>query len=103
MYAKNLLTLLVVGAVATLPLQAKNGNHGDLPPGLQKKAQSGKPLPPGWQKKIQVGQHMDRRVFEQEAIIVAPRNRDGLLTVRVDGKLVQVMEKSMEIVNILHR
>jgi len=103
MHAKNILALLVVGAVASLPLQAKNGNNGELPPGLQKKARSGKPLPPGWQKKLQVGQHIDRSVFEQEAIVVAPRNREGLLTVRIDGKLVQVMEKSMEIVNILQR
>ena len=102
MNPKRFLALLVIGAAFTLPLQAKHDKQGDLPPGLQKKAQRGQPLPPGWQKKIRVGQHIDRNVFEQEAVVVTPRNRDGLLTVRIDGKLLQVAEKSMEIVNILN-
>ncbi len=103
MQIKNLLALLAVGAMVSMPLQAKSDKHGgDLPPGLQKKAQKGQPLPPGWQKKLQVGQRIDPQVFKQEAVVVSPRDTRGLLTVRIDGKLVQVAEKSLEIVNILN-
>lgn len=102
MTQKQLLSLVLIGAVGIVPLQAKNDKHGNLPPGLQKKAQRGEPLPPGWQKKISVGEHLDRKVFEQEAIVVSSRDREGLITVRIDGKLVRVMEKSMEIVDILN-
>lgn len=103
MQVKSLLALLAVGAMASLPLQAKNDKHGgDLPPGLQKKAQRGKPLPPGWQKKLQVGQRIDPQVFRQEAVVVSSKDTRGLLTVKIDGKLVQVAEKSLEIVNILN-
>jgi len=101
MRTKNFLLLLIGAAVCTLPLQAKPDKHGDLPPGLQKKAEQGKPLPPGWQKKIRKGERMDRSVFEQEAVVVSPRSRDGLITVRVDGKLVRLAEDTMEIVDIL--
>lgn len=39
--------ILLTSQVQANPGNAKGGN---LPPGLEKKAQSGKPLPPGWQK-----------------------------------------------------
>ena len=103
MISKGLLVLACIGALCVFPVQAKNDKHGDLPPGLQKKARSGKPLPPGWQKKLQRGQRIDRAVFEQEAVIIAPRDRDGLLTVRIDGKVARVAEKTLEIVDILQR
>jgi hypothetical protein len=34
-----------------------------LPPGLQKKAASGKALPPGWQKKLARGEHLDQEYY----------------------------------------
>jgi len=102
MHFKTFLAFLIAGTVFAFPLQAKNDKHGDLPPGLQKKAQRGQPLPPGWQKKLKRGERLDRRVYEQEAVIIAPRDRDGLVTVRLDGKLVRVMDKTMEIVDILN-
>lgn len=47
MITKGLLALACIGVLCVFPVQAKNDKHGDLPPGLQKKARSGKPLPPG--------------------------------------------------------
>jgi hypothetical protein len=103
MHFKTILAFLAGLMLFAFPLQAKNDKHGNLPPGLQKKAQRGQPLPPGWQKKLKRGERLDRRVYEQEAVIIAPRDRDGLVTVRLDGKLVRVMDKTMEIVDILNR
>ena len=103
MFGKRVITAACAVAFVVLPLHAKNDKQDQLPPGLQKKAKSGKPLPPGWQKKIRVGERMDRTVFEQEAVIVSPRTPDGLITVRVDGKFVRLVQDTMEIVDILSR
>ena len=98
---RKVLALLAVGLLGAAPLQAKNDKQDDLPPGLLKKAQKGKPLPPGWQKKIEVGERIDPQVFKREAVVVVPEDGAGLLTVRIDGKLVRVAEKTLEIVDIL--
>lgn len=98
---RKMTALLCVGALFSLPLQAKNDKHSDLPPGLQKKVQKGKPLPPGWQKKLKVGERLDRRVYEQSVVIV-PKDRNGLMTIRVEGKVIRLVAATMEIVNILN-
>ena len=81
--------------------QAKPDHHnGGMPPGLQKKAARGESLPPGWQKKLAVGQRLDRDVYNQGHVVYQDK-RDGLLTIRVEGKLIRLMENTHEIVDIL--
>ena len=65
--------------------QAQPGqNPNSLPPGLQKKVEEGKPLPPGWERKLEIGGYLDR------------------VTVRIEGKVIRLIENSLEIVDILN-
>ena len=79
---------------------AKNHNGKHLPPGLQKKVQSGKSLPPGWQRKLAVGETLDQGVFDLGKV-VSKNSKEGLITVNIEGKIVRVIEKTREIVEIL--
>jgi len=79
-----------------------NDNNKSLPPGLQKKAAQGKPLPPGWQKKLAKGDILSRDIFSRGEII-SPRDKDGRVSVNVDGTVIQVMENTREIIDILKR
>ncbi|MDH4945112.1 hypothetical protein [Sulfurimonas sp. C5] len=72
-----------------------------IPYGLQKRSENtGKPLPPGWQKKLKPGAIMDREVYEHGRI-VQPLDKDGLLTISVEGKLVRLYQDTREIIEIL--
>lgn len=75
-----------------------------LPYGLQKKLKKGKKkgksLPPGWQKKLYVGRVLDPRIYSHGDIVV-PLDRHGLVTLRVEGKLIRLYQASREIVEIL--
>jgi len=95
------ITLFIIIGIAISPVYAKNNKHQDkqLPPGLQKKAMKGKPLPPGWQKKLAKGEIMDKNVYRQ-SVIVVPVDKKGLLTVRIEGKLVTLYEATREIVEV---
>lgn len=88
--------LLATGAVAA----EKKGDR-PLPPGLEKKAARGMPLPPGWQKKLKVGEPLDEAVYRQ-ATVVVPVDRRGFLTIRVEGKLIRLVEATREVVEILY-
>ena len=79
-----------------------NDNNKSLPPGLQKKVAEGKPLPPGWQKKLAKGDILSRDIFSRGEII-SPRDREGRVSVNVDGTVIQVMENTREIIDILKR
>jgi len=79
---------------------AKNDKNTSLPPGLQKKAASGKALPPGWQMKLAPGKKMDTEVYQQGEIIV-PINSHGEITLRVDDKVVRLYKATREIIEIL--
>ena len=79
-----------------------NDNNKSLPPGLQKKAAQGKPLPPGWQKKLAKGDILSRDIFSRGEII-SPRDREGRVSVNVDGTVIRVMENTREIIDILKR
>jgi Ni/Co efflux regulator RcnB len=79
-----------------------NNNNKSLPPGLQKKVAEGKPLPPGWQKKLAKGDILSRDIFSRGEI-VSPRDRDGRVSVNVDGTVIRVMENTREIIDILKR
>ena len=83
------------------PAQAKKKNkHKQLPPGLAKNVERGKPLPPGWQKKLAKGKVMDHDIYERGSIVV-PIDPLGIVTIRIEGKVFRVMEKSREIVDII--
>ena len=74
--------------------------HGHLPPGLEKKVARGDTLPPGWQKKLQVGGVLDRDVYRHGVIIGSSRH-DGIVDLRVDDRIIRLVEDSREIVDIL--
>lgn len=96
----NIITLLVLAALFSGPSFAKNDKNKQLPPGLQKKAAKGKPLPPGWQKKLAKGQIMDKEVYRRSQIVV-PLDSRGLITVRVEGKLVKLYKATREVAEVL--
>lgn len=80
--------------------QAKNDKQKELPPGLEKKVQSGKSLPPGWQKKLMKGDVLDRRVYEYGRVV----NRDpehGTISIAAENKVIRVIENTREIVEII--
>jgi len=100
MKVKNIITLIILSGVIVSPVYAKNDNGKQLPPGLQKKVARGEPLPPGWQKKLAKGEVLDSRVYQQSQIVV-PVDSRGLLTIRVDGKLIRLFEATREVVEVL--
>ena len=98
---KNLFILIIASlALVSVNVQAKPDKNKGLPPGLQKKAAKGKALPPGWQKKLAVGHRMDKAVYDHGEVVV-PIDKKGILTLRVEGKLVRLMSATREIVEIL--
>jgi len=102
MKLKILIVLLLGVGLIVSPAHAKKGKSGQLPPGLQKNVQRGKPLPPGWDKKLTKGQVIERDIYSRGEI-VAPLDPLGIVTIRIDDKVFRVMEKSREIVDILSR
>ena len=98
----HIITLtLCLGLIAT-PVYAKHekNKNKQLPPGLQKKVQKGKPLPPGWQKKLAKGEIMDKYIYQRGEIVV-PVDTRGLITIRIEGKLVRLYDATREIVEVL--
>ena len=67
---------------------------------LEKKLKQGKPLPPGWQKKLQVGERLDPDIYDHGKVIYRDRDRD-LVTISVEGRVIRVLENTLEIVEIL--
>jgi hypothetical protein len=95
-------TLLCCTAALLLsqPLLAKPDKEKSLPPGLQKKLERGEPLPPGWQKKLSVGQFLHDDYYRR-AVVVRKPNADGIITVQIEGTVIELFEHSREIVRIL--
>ena len=77
---------------------ANHHKEKSLPPGLEKNLERGKPLPPGWQEKLVVGDTLGREVFDRGRVI---RQRDGYVTIGVEGKAIRLIENTLEIVEIL--
>lgn len=103
MKSKLITAALIAAMGVSATALAKNDNsdkHKPLPPGLQKKAERGQELPPGWQHKLGRGDTLDRQVYRDSQVVARDRH-DGTLTIRVEGKLIKVIEKSHEIVDIL--
>jgi hypothetical protein len=78
---------------------AKNDKEKSLPPGLQKKSERGQSLPPGWQKKLVVGNVLEDDIYEHGRIIAT--DRDGLVTIRIEDRLIRLIKDTREIVEIL--
>ena len=100
MYLKYFLTVIISAGLIMSPVYAHNEKPKKLPYGLQKKLEKGQSLPPGWQKKLIVGYRMDKEVYQQGDIVV-PLDSRGLLTIRLEGKLVRLVKATREIVEIL--
>jgi hypothetical protein len=94
--------LAVLIAVAANPVFAKTekNKHKTLPPGLQKKVDRGEPLPPGWQKKLVKGEIMTEPVLSHSEIVI-PVDSKGLLTIRIEGKLVKLVQATREIIEVV--
>ncbi len=99
---KQVLTLLIVLGLVSGPALAKQDKHGNksLPQGLQMKLERGGTLPPGWQRKLVRGEVLDESVYRQSEIVIPVDDR-GLLTVRIEGKLIRLVEATREIIDIV--
>jgi hypothetical protein len=102
MKIKDIVTLLILAGLISGPVYAKNDNDKgkQLPQGLQKKVDKGEPLPPGWQKKLVKGKVLEYDIYRHSDIVI-PIDSNGLLTVRIEGKLVRLYEATREIVEIM--
>lgn len=98
---KLTIALLCLGmsSAVTLADPKKNPSTGHLPPGLEKKAATGQ-LPPGWEKKLVVGKPLDLDIYRHSQIVV-PIDDRGLLTVRIEGKLIRLIDATREVVEVL--
>ena len=94
--------MLLVCALSVGVAFADSGKEKKLPPGLQKKVESGKSLPPGWQKKLEVGAVLDDEVYQQGKVVDRDGKR-GEVTIEAEGKRVKVVERTREIVEILEK
>ena len=103
---KALLTVAVIGlSLVTAGALAKDKDKDkgkSLPPGLEKKLDNGGDLPPGWQKKLRKGDILDRDIYRHGKVIKS-RDRDGLISIQVDGTVVRLVEDTREIISILSR
>ena len=85
--------------------------YRQLPPGLQKNVAHGKAVPPGWAKKLDsryysVKRYNDRNVYvlnnnayRQAKVISRPR--PGEVRLRVDNRVLDVIEATRVILNVL--
>ena len=104
MKLKSIITftlLLSMCSGSAFATKAKEKNkHKQLPQGLQMKVDRGGALPPGWQKKLVKGEVLEESVYDHSVVII-PLDSKGLLTVRVEGKLIQLVEATREIIEIV--
>jgi len=100
MKTRHFITLLVLTGLMAGPAYAKKDKGNQLPPGLQKKVERGQPLPPGWQKKLAKGEILDKYIYQQGQVVI-PVDKHGLITIRLEGKLVRLYEATREVVEVL--
>ena len=98
----NIVTLAVIVCVSATPAIAKKekDKNKSLPQGLQMKLDRGGSLPPGWQKKLVRGEVLEEPVYNHSEVVI-PIDSEGMLTVRVEGKLIKIIEATREIVEIV--
>ena len=99
---KTIIVLAVLIGLSFNPVVAKNekDKNKQLPQGLQMKVDRGGSLPPGWEKKLVKGEILEEPVYNHSEIVI-PLDSEGFLTVRVEGKLIRLVEATREIVEIL--
>jgi len=95
----TLLLSMCSGSVFATKGKGKNKDK-QLPQGLQMKLDRGGSLPPGWQKKLVKGEILGEPIYSH-SVLVIPLDSKGLLTVRVEGKLIQLVEATREIIEIV--
>ena len=100
MNLKNLTVLAVIICLSSTAVLAQKEKDKALPQGLQMKLDRGGSLPPGWQKKLVKGEVLEETVYDH-SVLVIPLDPKGLLTVRVEGKLIQLVEATREIIEIV--
>jgi Ni/Co efflux regulator RcnB len=85
---------------------AKHPTTTGLPPGLQKKVESGKPLPPGWQKKLARGGHLDDDYYTRGTLLPdellrrLPPPRPGSEILRVEDQIILLDAATRTILDI---
>ena len=101
MNLKNLTAIAVIICLSSTAVQAKKekDKNKQLPQGLQMKLDRGGSLPPGWQKKLVKGEVLEESVYNHGEVVI-PIDSDGMLTVRIEGKLIRLIEATREIVEI---
>ena len=87
---KKILSLVIVLGLMSSPVFAKNDKEKSLPQGLQMTLDRGGTLPPGWERKLVRGETLEERNYRHSEIVI-PVDSDGLLTVRVEGKLIRLV------------
>ena len=92
------LIILLTGSDSAFAKKEKHSKK--IPPGLQKKINRGGSLPPGWQKKLKKGHHIHRDVRKHETVLI-PLDKKGIVTVKVDGKIIRLIHATNEILEIL--
>ena len=99
---KNTVVLAAIICLSSTPTLAKKEKHENkpLPQGLKMKLDRGGSLPPGWQKKLVKGEILEEPVYKRSEIVI-PVDSKGMLTVRVEGKLIKIIEATREIVEII--
>ncbi len=97
----EIVKVLVLASVFSCAVsEAKPDKDKALPPGLEKKAERTGQLPPGWQKKLAVGERLDSQVYKN-ALVTVPAEKDGIVTVKIDGRIIRLIDATREIVEIL--
>jgi len=99
---KQVLILLIVLGLCSGPAVARNDKDKgkSLPQGLQMKLERGGTLPPGWQRKLVRGEVLEEPVYRHSEIVI-PVDDHGLLTVRIEGKLIRLVEATREIIDVV--
>jgi hypothetical protein len=101
MKLKSIITFTLLLSLCSGSVFAASKNiDKQLPQGLQMKVDRGGSLPPGWQKKLAKGEVLEESVYNH-SVLVIPLDSKGLLTVRVEGKLIQLVEATREIIEIV--
>ena len=102
MNLKNTIALAVIICLSSAPALAKKekDKNKQLPQGLQMKLDRGGSLPPGWQKKLVKGEVLEEPIYNHSEVVI-PIDSKGMLTVRVEGKLIKIIEATREIVEIV--
>lgn len=76
--------------------------YRELPPGLYKKVARGRGLPPGWYKKYHRGDRLDRDIYRRGRVIKR-HDRQGLILLEVDDRLIHLVHDTREILSIVSR